>query len=54
MYESGVEDNVVIASNYSVNWDEVLNKIKPNLNYFYYEESLNNCVNFLIRSFQLL
>ena len=42
MSESDVEENIVISSNDVVSWDEVLNKMKPNLKDLYFEESLNN------------
>ena len=37
-----IEQNHVIAYSDSINWNQVLNKIKPNLNDIYYENSLNN------------
>ena len=51
--ESGVERNIVIASNDALNWKEGFNKIKPNIKDFDYEESLNNLVNDLIQLSQV-
>ena len=34
MYESGVEEENLIASNDAINWNKVLNKIKTNLKAF--------------------
>ena len=49
-----VEDNIEIASNVALNWNEVFNKIKPNLKEFYYESSLNNFFNCFILLSQFL
>ena len=48
MYGIDVEQNHVIAYSDSINWNQVLNKIKPNLNDIYYEILFNNFVIYLI------
>ena len=53
MSDIDVENNLVIACNESVNWNQVFNKIKINQKYFDYANSLNNCVTNLIDFFQV-
>ena len=51
--ENYVEWNIVVASNYAKNWNEVFNEIKTNLKDFDYEESFNRCVKYLIKLYQV-
>ena len=53
MYDIDIEQIRVIESNDIVYWNQVFNKIKHNLNEFYYESSLNNFVNYLIEFYQV-
>ena len=53
MSEIDVEQDLVIESNDAVNWNQVYNRIKPNLKYFYYKHSLNNSVNHVIELYQV-
>ena len=54
MSEIYVEPNIIIVSNDTVDWNQVFNKIKLNLKNFYYENLMNNCVDYLVKLFQLL
>ena len=49
----GVQRNLLISYNDNVDSNNVFNKIKHNLNEFYYESSLNNFVNYLIEFYQV-
>ena len=53
MSKIDVEQNLIIISYDSVDWNNLFNKIKPNLKYFDYKNSLNNCVNYSIKMYQL-
>ena len=54
MSEIYVKYNLVIEYINVVNWNQVFNKIKPNFEDFYYEDLLNNCINYLIKISQVL
>ena len=54
MYDIDVEQKLVIASNYDVIWNQVLNKIKPKLKDLHYENSFSNCVDYLIKLSQII
>ena len=54
MYEINVEQILVISHNDDVNHNQVLNKIKPNLKGFDNDIYFNNCLNYLIKSSQVL
>ena len=53
LYDIDFEQNPLISYNDAINWDQVFNKIKPNLTYFDYVNSLNNHVNDLIKLSQV-
>ena len=54
MYDIDVEHNIVIESNYVINYNQVFNKIKPNLKDFDHENQLNNCVKQEVRKKKII
>ena len=54
MYDIDVEHNIVIESNYDINYNQVFNKIKPNLKDFDHENQLNNCVKQEVRKKKII
>ena len=54
MYDIDVEHNIVIESNYDINYNKVFNKIKPNLKDFDHENQLNNCVKQEVRKKKII